>query len=248
MPAVTPPKIIGPAFPAAGLDQTKDEIEVTALGTNVIRTVRKLYSAWKTGLPAIYSPHPTETRSYLQTIRCVQHPDGADLCDVVFRYEPDAAHGAVPDTVPVPDDDVAESGSAIDIDITRHPAFTQTPIGAADDWPDAPWSDFWDYDKNRFKPASEGTPDYLVNLTKYKLGAGQVAITKYYRQKPTEDRFSKYGKISNPGHNLGGDGHWMILTGGLNKRGGFWALTYVYQYSETEYPDEVYGDIVDSLA
>lgn len=211
------------------VDQPRDEITSNIFGDYVRRTFRTAYSGHRALLAPIHTAHPIYTLSTLRTINVSQIP-GADLCDVVYNYEPDG----VSETAPVPEDEVSEAGSTVEIDIQQHPDFDDDEIFPAAD------KVFETVGGAQvFKGFKAGTP--LAGQTKYVVGTGQVAITVFSRTKPASVQ-ADLGKLKAPGHGLPGAApNYLVLTGGVTKRGGFWARTLVYQYSAKPYPTNVYA-------
>ena len=201
--------------------QATDSIEETEFGMTIQRKFRALYSKYRDSVPKVKSPHPVFTLCQLKTIRAEQI-GSADLCDVFLIYVQETFGSSI--STAVPPVEINETGSTIEIDIRSHLKFT---------------SDFkthWDEDKQCFKLTA---PDYLRGTSKYVVGAGQVAVTTFSHGRPSSV-LPLCGKRGNPGNGLGEDGHWLVLTGGVSKRGAFWGRTLVYQYSSKPVPPEIY--------
>ena len=200
--------------------QARERYRRGAYGEEIVRTYRTLYSTKDATMPAHNSAHPTRPLLKLKEAEAEQI-GSADLCDVRLTYQQDEPAASEP----VPKDEVSESGSTVEVDIRQHPQFA------------AEFASHWDSDKLQFQPSA---PAYLQGVTKYVVGTGQVAITTFSRSRPDTVQAS-LGKKLNPGHGLGQEGHWLVITGGVNKRGSWWARTLVYQYSATVVPDEIYN-------
>ena len=238
-----PQKVVGK--PLNGLlYQPQDEIETTIYGDVVCRRAVANYATHKQFLPAIQSRHPILTLCALQRISVRQRALNGARCDVELYYE----QVEVPESTPVPEDEVSESGSTVEVDIRSHPGFPDRyPESRPGGWVEGMGSNFvqyWDADKLSFKVDS-ATPEYLRGLSKYVVGSGEVAVTKFTKIRPSSVR-PLIGRISDPGHGLGSEDQWLILTGGISKRVAYWGRTLVYKYSATPWPVKVYGNKVSS--
>lgn len=223
-------KIVGKNFP---LYRPRDKWHESVKGDNTCeRTFRGLYARWRLDCPAFNSRHP-DCDYYLLVDRDVERLETNPLlCDVILRYEWDlnavipggGGFGDLPETV------VDENGTTIDIPIEQHPKFNDETIFPSymKQWDgNGKFIGFWSWSS-------------MAGITKFWAGSKTASITEYGFS-PLDPLDTILGKMSDPGHGLGGAGKWIILTYHRGKQGIYYTRTSTYLFSALGWPESIYN-------
>lgn len=219
------------------------------LGATAQRVYYILTSTLAATPPVRGTVHPDFSYLNLESWEGVPQGDGTFHLVTESYIQWDLTEVQLGGDVPVPE--VLPIGEKVEVDIRQHPAF----YGSGDDFPYAPWSQYWDFEAGKFRddptdPAftDNPTPGFLIGLSKWVIGSGSVSITTYSFTEPDAATVrGVIGKLMDaPGQ--GFTGHWLVTAAAPERRKPWWAFTVVFQFSADAWPTEVYGDVISDLS
>ncbi|MGB0991696.1 MAG: hypothetical protein ACPG32_04415 [Akkermansiaceae bacterium] len=222
------------------------------------RTIRVDYdgtsTSWATHLPDVGDAHPVASWLIFKDYSLTQLPLMGDLADLVLNYVQEE-FGSPP--AEIPPDEISENGAVLEVDIVRHPKFGTTNPG----WSGNSMRDFYNPKDRRIfvseevpeefvdedgktkehPKAGETVPEEIRGMSKYVVGTGTVTAVEYSASEPASV-IEDVGKREVPAGQPGTEDNWLIMGARKARRGAWWVLEYVYQFSEKTISGFVYED------